>query len=408
MADNSYPLEIKLAPKAVWFTPAEARNYYGRYGRDGITIHWWGDGTGASNHDNIVNYFLRRTDGSVNYVLSDNKITMMVNPDNVAWTSQSGNATTVSIEHQPTLGAEGYKKSGWLVNQLEQRYGKRLALYPHNYWAQTACPGSISLDRIRQEADKWARGEYDAPAPVPTPTPPAKADIQFTQFSEGTRKFVLNKNTSLWNFDAVTWGAITSVKPFNAGEEVDIKGYAVNKTLGGTYFLTPYSFDKRIPNGFNQVDLALKQQPVPPVVVPPVQPPAPEKPEWEKNLRDVDDTEFWFTKDTDLVDITKGTPTGTKSFKKDESFVASALTVSAGVEYRITDYSFKKGIFNGVPISNLTLTKPGVPDVPPVPEVPVEPEPTPNPVPDKNAIIAFLEGIVVAIVAFIKKLKGDK
>lgn len=56
MADNSYNVEIKPASKNGYHTPAEARAYYGRYDRNGLTCHWWGDGTGASNHDNIVNY----------------------------------------------------------------------------------------------------------------------------------------------------------------------------------------------------------------------------------------------------------------------------------------------------------------------------------------------------------------
>src|SRR5947207_15342489 len=104
-----YDIEIKLAPKSVYYTPQEAKNYYGRYDREGITIHWWGDGSGADNHDNIVNFFMSRTDRSVNYVVSDSKITLMVGPDDVAWASQGGNPTTISIEHQPTLGDEGYK-----------------------------------------------------------------------------------------------------------------------------------------------------------------------------------------------------------------------------------------------------------------------------------------------------------
>jgi hypothetical protein len=157
----AYPIEVKRPPASVYFTPAQSNAYYAtRYSREGITIHWWGDGTGASNHDNIVNFFLRRTDGSVNYVLSDNKITEMVAPDNVAWTSQAGNPTTISIEHQPTLGAEGYKKSGWLVCELEKKYGRTLTLYPHKHWTATACPGTIDLNRIRQEANKWKSGTY--------------------------------------------------------------------------------------------------------------------------------------------------------------------------------------------------------------------------------------------------------
>lgn len=179
MADNSYGIEFKLAPKSGWFTPAESNAYYAtRYARDGVTVHWWGDGTGASNHDNIVNYMNNQAAAgikSVNYVLSDNKITLCVGPDNVAWCSSKGNPTTISVETQPTLGAEGYKKWGWLLDQLEQRYGKTLKLYKHSDWETTGCPGTIDLNRIRAEANKWKSGAYDAkpPEPIPAPVPPA-------------------------------------------------------------------------------------------------------------------------------------------------------------------------------------------------------------------------------------------
>jgi hypothetical protein len=464
----SYNIEIKMAPKAVWFTPQESRNYYGRYARDGVTIHWWGDGTGANNHDNIVNYFLRRTDGSVNYVLSDNKITLMVNPDDVAWTSQSGNATTVSIEHQPTLGAEGYKKSGWLIWQLEQRYGRTLKLYPHNYWFGTQCPGTISLDRIRQEADKWARGEYN-PAPTPPPTPEWLRNLKETSVK---KMYAIDDSTPLRNLNSV--GQV--IKNFTKGTSFDIKGQtSVN---GNVYLLTAYSFDNRQPNGFDVYELQDKDPnaPAPPPVdtrpeweknkkpVPaktlytlnnaklvdvntmqvikeypldtpmeiagetsvggnqfwftlssytgnrptgflkadlkdaPTPPPAPEpeKPEWVKNLKDQDDVKYWVKEETPLIDITTGKPTGTKTFKKDEEFVSSALTYVGNTEYRITDYSHKKGIYNGVPIDKLTLTAPGVPNVPPVPTNPD--------LIDKNVIILFLESIVTLIRDFISSL----
>lgn len=171
MADNSYGIEIKPASKNGWFTPEESNAYYkARYARDGVTVHWWGDGTGASNHDNIVNYMndqAAKGVKSVNYVASDNKITMCVSPDDVAWCSNTGNPTTISIEFQPTLGAEGYKKAGWLIDQLEQRYSKTLKLYKHSDWVQTDCPGAIDLNRIRQEANKWKSGVYDSNQTIP-------------------------------------------------------------------------------------------------------------------------------------------------------------------------------------------------------------------------------------------------
>jgi hypothetical protein len=150
----SYDIEVKLASQYIngvrrWLFPAETSQVYkAPYARDGVTIHWWGDGSGADNHDNIVNFFLGREDGSVNYVVSDRKITLMVDPDNVAYTSQGGNPTTISIECQPTLSDEGYKRVAWLIQELEGRYNKKLRLYRHSDWYATQCPGSIDVERI--------------------------------------------------------------------------------------------------------------------------------------------------------------------------------------------------------------------------------------------------------------------
>lgn len=298
---NFYPIEIKLASKASWFTPQESNAYYAtRYSREGVTIHWWGDGTGAANHDNIVNYFLNQGAAgikSVNYVVSDNKITLMVSPDNVAWTSGPGNPTTISIEHQPTLSAEGYKKSGWLVWQLEGRYGRRLNLYPHSKWQQTACPGSIDINRIRAEADKWATGGYLPVAPPPPViTPPAPTiGISYSKLPQPVN-YVINKDTSLWNFNSSTWGGVKPVKAFKKGEQYIVYGIADNHNLKAKYAMTAYSFGSadttgtpKATNGVNMVDLDLVvppptpevPNPVPPTV--PTPPPEPEIPEPDRN-----------------------------------------------------------------------------------------------------------------------------
>lgn len=172
-----YTIEVKPASHNGWFTPAESNAYYKlRYARQVITIHWWGDGTDASNHDNIVNYMNGQAyqgNKSTNYVLSDAKITECVSPDNVAWcTGPTANAISISIELQPTLGAEGYKKAGWLVAQLEARFGHTLDLKGHREFMQTACPGTIDISRIRAEANAWKAGAYNAPAPQPAPSQP--------------------------------------------------------------------------------------------------------------------------------------------------------------------------------------------------------------------------------------------
>lgn len=139
-----YPIEVKIAAKSGWQYPAEAKAYYGRYDRNGFTVHWWDapNKVKDSDHDTIVNYILGKATagtGSVNYVLSNSKISMLVEPENVAWASQSGNPTTVSCEFSPHLNDEGYKKAGWLIWQLEKRFNRRLALYKHSDWFQTQC-----------------------------------------------------------------------------------------------------------------------------------------------------------------------------------------------------------------------------------------------------------------------------
>ncbi len=277
-----YPIEIKPASKSGYHTPAEAKAYYGRYARDGVTVHWWDKPEKAGTHDATVNYILGKAakgTGSVNYVSSNDKITMLVNPDDVAWASQSGNPTTVSIEFDPRLNDEGYKKGGWVIWQLEQRYNKKLALYPHKYWYATECPGNLSLDRLREEANRWATGYY-SPKPPVTPPTPTGADISWERMA-APADFVVNKDTNLWNFNSVTWGGIKPVKAFKKGDLITIAGKARNNTLKAEYLLTAYSFDNRITNGFNKVDLDPYVKPAPPAdpapvpIPPPIQQPTP-------------------------------------------------------------------------------------------------------------------------------------
>lgn len=412
--DNYYPIEIRLASKNAWFTPDEAKRYYGRYSRQGISVHWWGGGEPASRHDGIVNYFLQQALAavkSVNYVVSDNKITMMVNPDQVAWCTQSGNPTTVSIEFQPTLGAEGYKKAGWLIEQLEQRYGHELQLYPHKFWFATSCPGTLSLDRMRQEANKWARGEYtNPPVPVPPPTPPAPTPpppppfvIDYHAY-DVPRHYVVTKEggCDIWDFGKAGWN-FTSKGRLAQGQAIDSVGYAIHPN-GATYIMTAYSYNanprKTVGVNINDVQQVIPSQPTPPEPIPPTpvpEIPPPPTPEWVANLKDVDDTKYWVKEDTFLIDITTGKPAlranGSQIvLAKDSTFVSSALTEVSNVEYRITDYSFKKKIFNGVPIDQLTLTPPGIPDIPPIPQSPTLEETK-----------SFLQSIVDKILEFLAK-----
>lgn len=280
--DNYYPVEIKICSKNGWSTPQEAAGIWATpYARTGVTVHWWGDGTGADNHDNIVNYEMGQAaagNKSTNYVASDNKITVMVSPDNVAWCSNGGNPTTISIEFQPTLGDEGYKKAGWLLEQLEERYGRTLELFGHNHWFQTTCPGTIDIPRIRAEADKWKSGAYTAPAPAnpaPAPTPAPTTQITHSVLPKVVL-YKLNKNANLWNYNAATWADFKAVKQFAQGDVFSVYAIADNHNVKAKYGVTEYSYTKGITNGVNMVDLDIvtdTPQPVP--TPPPVQNPDP-------------------------------------------------------------------------------------------------------------------------------------
>lgn len=277
-----YDIEIRLASKNGWHTPSEALAYYGRYSRDGVTWHWWNtpDQVRDEDHNNIVNYILNKAvngTGSVNYVLSNTKITMLVNPDNVAWASQKGNPTTVSVELSPHLNDEGYKKAGWLFNELEGRYGKVLKHYKHSDWYQTACPGTIDVPRIAAEAAKWKSGAYNpTPPPAPTPAPEQPINQDWVLWKDGG-SYVCNKQpTYLYDLtNAKDWNSIGKVKAYDKGTVIQIAGSFHNNYLNRDYYITRYSFDNKKATGFHPADLDVYTPPVEPTPTPPETQPEP-------------------------------------------------------------------------------------------------------------------------------------
>lgn len=259
MADNSYPIEVVRASKAGWFTPAEARNYYGKYSRDGVTYHWWNSpnaiGGDAGAHDSIVNYLNGRAAAgqapTVNYVLSEPKLTLCIDPENVAWTSSAGNPTTVGVECSPHWTDGFYRKAGWLHDQLEQRFGKTLAIWVHFEWQPGTACSPMDKARIRQEADKW-RAERNTPAPVPVPTPP-KPTVTLQIADIPNKKVRLIRDANLWELGFTSWATAKSVKTLPAGTIIEASALA-SHPLGGKYYLSEYSYSRGVGNGINVVD----------------------------------------------------------------------------------------------------------------------------------------------------------
>jgi hypothetical protein len=261
MADNSYAVEVKWASKAGWYSPTEARNYYGKYSRDGVTYHWWNSPdrirADAGAHDSIVNYLNGRAAAgqapTVNYVLSEPKLTLCIAPENVAWTSSAGNPTTIGVECTPHFTDAFYRKAGWLHDQLEQRFGKQLAIYVHFEWqAGTQC-SPMNKSRIRQEADRW-KAERAAPVPPPVVVVPPSNTTVTLRISDITNKKVkLIRDANLWDLSFTTWAGAKSVKTLPAGTIVEVSALAKHP-LGGSYYLSEYSYSRGVGNGINVKD----------------------------------------------------------------------------------------------------------------------------------------------------------
>jgi len=138
-----------------WFTPAECLAYYKKpYIFQEIQIHWWDDPSKKPTHDGVVSYTKNKKGGSVNYVASAGRVTLMVPEKNCALTTQNGNPFGIKIECSP-YGTDGdYKTIGELVANIRKTYGN-LPLVPHSKYWNTACPGTLSLTRIDQEANNF-------------------------------------------------------------------------------------------------------------------------------------------------------------------------------------------------------------------------------------------------------------
>lgn len=277
MSDTSYPIEIKPSSAAGYHTPDQARRYYGKYSRDGVTYHWWNrpDRIADSDHDNIVSYMngnaSRGAAPTVNYVASHNKLTLCVSPDNVAWTSSNGNPTTIGVECSPHFTEPFYKKLGWFHDQMEQRYGKAMAIYVHFDWSPTEC-SPIVKQRIRAWADDWKR-EREAPVPKPVPTPiPPTVTLQIADIPN--KKVRLVRDANLWDLAFKTYPEAKAIKTLPAGTIIEASATAKHP-LGSNYYLSEYSFSKGIGAGINVKDVEDYVDVVaPPNPAPVIQPPA--------------------------------------------------------------------------------------------------------------------------------------
>jgi len=332
---------------------ANVRAAYG-YPRsiDWITIHWWGDPNTNPTYEGVISWFSQtRSQVSAHDVITGtgSRVAVMVDYNNAAWHAGNaqGNATSLGFECDPRCRDEDYEAVAQDVAETWRYYGREIPLRPHKSWQATACPGNYDLNRIANRAREINNPQ---PAKVTASADQVKQayrDILEREVDEGgLHTFTTNgmsneevrgalmasqerkdlearkaaeaaeaaKPEWIRNLKDITDVKLSvlpasgtkvinllTLQPVNdvtipKGTQIDI---AKETTLGGVkYLISNYSANGNIANGIKASDLGV------PVVVP-----VEEKPEWLKNLIDIEDKDFWTRSETPVLNIVDGTVT---------------------------------------------------------------------------------------------------
>lgn len=124
--------------------------------------HWWNEPDKGGTHDANVEYLRGHKDLSANYVVSENRITLMVHLDRLAYTTGARNPYGWKTENDPTLTEQQYKTMGFL-HYLVETMNPRLrneAIRLHKEFTATSC-SLIQTDKVRMYAEKFFNGELN-------------------------------------------------------------------------------------------------------------------------------------------------------------------------------------------------------------------------------------------------------
>lgn len=239
--------------------PASTNNFTkGRSGRkiEMITIHHMAGVLSAKRCGELFQNPNRKA--SSNYGIGyDGKIGLYVDEENTSWANSNWDANCKSV----TIETSNDKTGGdWhvgdvtlnslikLVADIAKRNnlgklvkGKNLTW--HQMYAKTACPGAYLLSKLDYIVDE-ANKINEQVEPV--------TDLKIEKIDK--KKIKLNKDTSLWNFDFAEWKDAKAVKNYEKGTVIEDIVAVVTNALGGKYYMTEYSYNNNIHNGFNIVD----------------------------------------------------------------------------------------------------------------------------------------------------------
>jgi hypothetical protein len=321
---------------------------------DWITIHWWGDPNQNPSFEGVVAWLCNpRAQVSAHDVITGTgrRVAVLVNYPDAAWHAGNaqGNATSLGFECDPRCRQEDYEAVAEDIADTWKYYGRIIPLRAHKSWTSTACPGNYDLNRLHAMAFSLYNGvaaqqgaNVDEVKAAYRDILEREADVAGLQLyttngmSIAEVRVDLNNSQEKKNLEArkaaeaakAEW--VKNLRPYTEGdnsyavsvklavvpaEGVKVTNLETNKFVndtiipkgtivdivaktsvaGVTFFITSYSKNKGLANGIEASKLGV------PIVEPPQ-----EKPEWLKNLQDIDDKDFWTRSETPVLRLEDG------------------------------------------------------------------------------------------------------
>lgn len=257
----------------------------------------------------------------------------------------------------------------------------------------TLCPADL-------KHKGYAKAEFDkAVASFNTPKPPTPVPSVISYQAIAPKRVKLIRATNLWDFNFTTWASAKAVKPYNAGDVIDVVAIATN-ALGGKYYMTAYSYNNgavRATNGFNTADC----EDYVPVIT---QPPTVEQ-KWEPMATP---RKMRLAVASRVMDLDKMEEFGDTVAIGTDIDLVELKTVSPGKVYARSKWSKDNNKNWGIELSRFTEVPTPVPTPEPprepVPEPPIDVDPTTPGNGDVVSRLNALEKIVKLITDFLDKI----
>lgn len=157
-----------------------AQKYYGKpYLPIESHTHWWGEPGKAGTHDGNVSHIKNTNDLSVNFVVSEKRITLMVPLNKIALTTGARNPYAWKSENDPTLTDWQYKTMGYL-HYIVEKLNPNLVNEPirlHKEFYATSC-SQIDRGKVREYAEAFRTGKLNPATGLPPVIPPVDPPVE--------------------------------------------------------------------------------------------------------------------------------------------------------------------------------------------------------------------------------------